>query len=660
MGDRGRVVLGALAALLVAVGVLVCLAGGAPPDPDPDYVGPANVPAAPGAGGPHEAAPLVDTQPDAPVKDYRATPDRTQLPPTETWIVRLRAHRGRDEPFAGARLRAAVYPGHEARGEPLHETTLTSGEDGAAVWHLPVPAQTVTVEVGSGDAEVVGRKAAAVVLEGEAARTLDVYLFPLDHVVRGVVTTADGKPVAAARVSWSQYLPPTYTDDQGRFRLRVASAYSRLRYYVVLAGYSRFTETLSLDGPGTTDVEVQLQPGFRAFGRVTDTGGRPLQGVQVATFWARYTGEQTLTDAEGNYQLDTLDPAVDTHYVLATLDGYARAQGHARGGGTEARIDLVLKCTATVTGTVFGPAGRPLAGAMVGISGGSRPTGAGTVVTGDDGHFTLHPSRRGKPYLWTHRRGFAIDRRYIELAAGTTHVLVHLQRGHFVAGRVTDPDGQPVPGARLRAYLGRSAGLRNDVITGADGRYRLLDLPEQKLRLTVSAPGHVTVRRRELVLDSESFDIVLQRSVVLRGRVVDGSSGAPIQEFRIRVLKRSKGGVGMPWLGQGQRFHDTDGYWKTGRERVVPGTTFDLEAVADGYAPTVLKNITATPDMAPNAVLFQLFAGVALHGQVLCRATGRPVAGAKITLLEPGRRRLPPSLGADTATRSADDGTFIF
>jgi len=605
------------------------------------------------------------------VADPKQASDRTQLLDTadHNWTVRLRAYRGREQRFAGARLRVVIYLGFEAAGEPAHTTVLTCNDDGEVAWRLPAPTQTVTVQVQSADSEVVAREVVSVVPVGEVAPLLEVRLLPLDHIVLGVVTTQEGKPVPGARISWARSVPPIHTDVQGRFRLRVSSVYGSLRYYVVAPGYSRFREILYLDSPGTTNVEVRLKPGFRAFGTITDTDGRPLEGVEVSTFWARYTGERTLTDAEGNYQLDTLDLDRDRHHVVATLQGYARTQGSTKGSGNDARIDLTMKRAAMVTGTVFGPDGRPLAGATVGVSRGSRPARTGKVVTREDGRFTLQHQPKGKLYLWTHKRGFAIDRRRIDSAAegSAVDLQVHLRHGHFVAGRVTDGEGQPVAGARVYFFFaGGSAWLGANETTDADGRYRVEDLPEQpadqkrKLSLSVWAPGHVHYRKRGLILDSENVDLVLQRSMVLRGRVVDGRTGAPLQDFRIRVLKRSWGGVGMPWVGKGKRFQNTDGRWEATRQRIKPGTSFDLEAIADGYAPTVLKQVIATPDMAPEAALFKMFPGVVLNGQVLDQATGQLIMGAKITLVRPGQRQGRPGLGGDRSQRSSAEGTFLF
>lgn len=681
MGGRQRVILGMAAVLTAAAGGLVWVGV-----PDPVYMQPddASTPA-----GPDRTTPsLVGSRPARRPSDSSKDPqpaDRTRLLVRDDhdWQVRIRACRGRDQRFASARLRTVVYPGFEAAGKPLHTHVLTTNADGEATWRLPTPTEIVTVQVQSADSEVVARPVESVVPVGEKAAVLEVHLFPLDHVLLGVVTTQDSKPVPKARVSWAPSLPPIYTDEQGRFRLRMASSYGAVRYYVVAPGHSRFHETLYLDGPGTTHVSVRLKSGFRVFGKVTDTDGRPLEGVEMRTLWARITGERTLTDADGNYQLDTLDIGNEHHYVVATLDGYSRATGRAKAQGTgqEGRIDLTLERSAVVTGTVFGPDGSPVAGAAVGISRGSRPSGKGTVVTREDGRFELQHPPKGRNYLWTHRRGFAVDRQriYPTAAGKKVDLQVFLQRGHFVAGRVTDTGGQPVAGARLYAVLDRDAWLRVDVTTGADGRYRLEDLPAQEqqqsqqqsqqqaqrgrpqegLWLYVSAPGYVTQNKPDLVLDSENIDIVLERSMVLRGRVVDGRTGAPLQDFRIRILKSSKGGVGMPWVGRGQRFQNTDGYWETGRQRIEAGSTFDLEAIADGYAPTVLKEVTATADMAPEATLFKLFPGVSVTGQVLDNATGRPVAGAKISLLRPGQGR-GRSRRADNSQRTGAEGTFLF
>ena len=94
--------------------------------------------------------------------------------------------------------------------------------------------------------------------------------------------------------------------------------------------------------------------------------------------------------------------------------------------------------------------------------------------------------------------------------------------------------------------------------------------------------------------------------------------------------------------------------------RIPPGTKLDLEARAEGYAPTVLKDVTATADMAPDALTFRMVPGVALRGQVLDQGTGRPLSALRVKLVHPNRRPWNPRSTSVDTVQTDGDGRFEF
>jgi outer membrane cobalamin receptor len=90
-----------------------------------------------------------------------------------------------------------------------------------------------------------------------------------------------------------------------------------------------------------------------------------------------------------------------------------------------------------------------------------------------------------------------------------------------LAGRVLDPDGRPVAGARV-VLLGRAAAPR-EVTTDADGRFRA-DLEPGRYDLLVAAPG-LAGEVRNLVLDSSgaSVDVSLRITAVRETLVVSAA-----------------------------------------------------------------------------------------------------------------------------------------
>ncbi|MGH9508051.1 MAG: carboxypeptidase-like regulatory domain-containing protein, partial [Terriglobales bacterium] len=66
-------------------------------------------------------------------------------------------------------------------------------------------------------------------------------------------------------------------------------------------------------------------------------------------------------------------------------------------------------------------------------------------------------------------------------------------------GRVTDPSGAAVPGARV-TLLRPATGQTRSVTTNASGGYQFLALAPGQYRLTVSAHGFATTIQRSLTL----------------------------------------------------------------------------------------------------------------------------------------------------------------
>lgn len=69
-----------------------------------------------------------------------------------------------------------------------------------------------------------------------------------------------------------------------------------------------------------------------------------------------------------------------------------------------------------------------------------------------------------------------------------------------LTGVVTDPSGAIVPGAKV-GLVDRDKGFTYDVVTGADGRYVLRNLPPGNYELTVDAAGLRKATRTGIVLN---------------------------------------------------------------------------------------------------------------------------------------------------------------
>ena len=436
-----------------------------------------------------------------------------------------------------------------------------------------------------------------------------------------------------------------------------------MRYSVLAEGYGNVRESVAVRGSGESTVEVVLTQGFRITGRVTDPEGRPLRGAKVSTFFQRAAGQATESDENGDYEITSAQLGLHRHYVFAVLDGYSPSQCTVEGSDAEARGDITMHPGATIRGRVFGPTGIPVQGAIVKIGRSSTRR-----VTLPDGQFELRDVGPGAQDLKIYRRGFAPASEPLNIESGkdVDGIAVTLRVGLSIAGRVTDTEGNPAPNVHIRPLVGRryhpdgtSAYLDHGATTDADGRYLLGDLPEAVHSVDLIGVGFVPVRSAMVRPGQRDANFRLTRSVNLRGLVVDGRTGDPIQDFRIRILSASTS-IGATWVREGYRFQSPDGTWKTEREPIEPGAKFTLEARAEGLAPCVVQDVEAVKDMAP--IVFELMPGKGLIGRVLDTATGLAVRGIEVELVSAesqptGDRNHPASRRLDTTNA---EGRFTF
>ena len=318
------------------------------------------------------------------------TPERELIHDVTLEIAHLIAGTVRDtqdgSPIAGAKVEAYSTD----RRQEATNTHTTSGEDGYFEFN-DVRQGSYTLLVRAQGYE--NHREARV---GTGEVTLDLNLTPLPQV-SGFVFGPDGKPLQNFVVQLRQPLAntdQTVPVSETKVKVRGASdgAYTlacpRVGEFVVEASHPRhaasFSETFAVEkGGGITGVNVHMTAGGALTGRVVDAQGAPISGARVTShhtdyvddpFW-RSLGDsypsaaarkEARTDQSGTYELTSLTPEIyqlhvaHPDYAAVTIRELAVVDGATQEVG-----DIVLQEGASVTGTVFGPAGTGLAGALV-------------------------------------------------------------------------------------------------------------------------------------------------------------------------------------------------------------------------------------------------------------------------------------------------------
>ena len=245
-------------------------------------------------------------------------------------------------------------------------------------------------------------------------------------------------------------------------------------------------------------------------GTVTGPGDVPLAGVLVGACPALFSGPRggcgdvhTTTDVDGNYVLAglapgsysvTFDGAPDYPFGIWSASGYVRDRNDGTAvdvtTGDVAGIDMSLPAGGTISGTVTGPGGLPLAGIQMTAcleSWWGDCDGGDDSVTDAFGHYTIRGLGPGTTYFVMTDPTYALG--YYDSGSSSgftsdftsasalpvgsspvTGIDIRLPLGHTISGTVTDSDGHPIAGIGANAS---NYGLWSEISTGPDGTYTL-------------------------------------------------------------------------------------------------------------------------------------------------------------------------------------------
>ncbi|MEQ1631167.1 MAG: carboxypeptidase-like regulatory domain-containing protein [Planctomycetota bacterium] len=600
----------------------------------------------PAQAGAATASPLVD---QAPTGANRAGAERIDVTTATAFVVRGRAVRGVDTPAPAAKVQARAFAGTAAIGEPIHTEELTADGHGNFAWELPAPIALTFLEFrGAGERIRSHPETFALAAGDPPPPPFDLWVVPLTAVIRGRVLDQDDQPIAGARVGNSAR-EGVRTAADGTFEVFVEQKPS-VRLYASARGFVELREDVVVDvATAAGTCELRLRTANRIHGRVTDPEQRPVAGATVRTFYTIYT-DGSETDADGRFVLDNLDPSLASHSVFARKQGYVEGKAEVQATGPDVEQNLVLGYGVGVRGVVVGPDGKPVPAATVFLGFSPSAYDRLDAVSAADGSFEFPCVAAGEQTVNVERTGFAGKRVKVSVPPTPSPpvvVRIELEPGHFVGGRAVTANGKPAMGVSIAPRLD------GDYLDGIrakaddDGRFRLDGLPSRGLDLEFYGKGFLRKNHQVTTVDRDDLVVTLERHGRMAGTVVDGRTGKPIVDFRIRFGtprldqgESSSGGYSAEWVRGGKAFHDQGGVFHID-EGVQVGSVFALEASADGYGAAVDDHVVATLDPDPTKTVITLHPGVAIDGIVRERATSVPIAGAKVVAFHRGRPLQP-------------------
>jgi hypothetical protein len=363
---------------------------------------------------------------------------------------------------------------------------------------------------------------------------------------------------------------------------------------------------------GANSVETTLEPAVEITGRVT-RGGVGVPDVMVATMMGGGEGNTT-TGPDGSFQISGLAPGS----IRLMIRKEGELVSEQRTITAPARdVNIELPVGGTISGRVVEkgsrkPVTRFRAGVSVSRSGGGMMMMAPPVMkefTTDDGSFTLQHVPLGAVNLVASAPGFAAGRMNLDLQEGKpiTDVVVELDTGVRLIGKVTGPNGSPLADASVRVTPSPTGGFAmsgamRGATTDANGEYSLESLEAGEETIEFSHPRQVATSRTVTLKGKEMrLDVQLSGGQRVTGTVVT-ESGMAVPDASVEAFSPSGGGD--------RTRTNASGTFEF--ESMSPGR-YRFRAEKSGYLEARLDDVDVT---TTNNVRLQLRSGGTIYGRV--------------------------------------------
>ena len=281
-----------------------------------------------------------------------------------------------------------------------------------------------------------------------------------------------------------------------------------------------------------------------------------------------------------------------------------------------------------------------------------------TATADQNGHYRLPPSKPGEFNFAAAISGCASASRLVTVGRGQRTVDLRLRQGETIRMRVVDKEGKPVPGAKVLVGIRRpEQWLMKSPETDANGRWRQVWTPKEKLNLFVTMEGFAAAETNLAPAEREEVIALVERSWTASGRVVDHETKAPITRFHI--WHGTPVNDDIVW--NDQLVKNANGQYSIHWDQFVGDPLHLLRVEADGYVPSEDRKVVRIEHEVKFDV--DLVIGKPISGMVRS-AAGKPLANAEVVLCT-AARNLALYNGRETWTRcpkmrTGTDGRYSF
>lgn len=350
----------------------------------------------------------------------------------------------------------------------------------------------------------------------------------------------------------------------------------------------------------------------------------------------------TRTKADGRYAFSSLEPG-NEYTLVCEADGFQSRDLFLQVPQTgEVVVDIAMQSGVALRGMVADEGGNPIPGATVSLGSarfglmnqGANPQTGPTATTDSQGYYEFPSVSRPTMSVTASAPGFATTTQpEIRLAGSDEPVEVNfnLDTGKAISGRLAAPTGEGVPGATVEVfgYQPRDQTWYAEARSENDGTFVIPDLRPGMYVVQARAEGWSEGRYPQAEAGDVGLEISMSKQRAVTGKVTDGASGDPVDEFTVHVHRFNHGAETHGASLRNKRFRGrAEGQFEMGG--FDPGS-YVVRVVADGYAPSYSEMFVIADGEDGPFVEVRLTEGGRISGRVVDARSGKPVVGATVS-----------------------------
>lgn len=529
-------------------------------------------------------------------------------------------------------------------GWPLTET---AGDGTFAIAHAPEDWKSITAVRGN----EIGESARP------AAGSVEIRLGTGAAFTGTIRDSARGAAVAGARM--------TLIGADGTWTIVMSDANGSFSFAPLLPGNYRvvgFHPTYAIETAGVAVPVVRArdfaaQPLTRVRGQVLDDEHKAISGAIV--FSNDPYARTAISDAAGEFTLRFPSSPTSPAGIFASKFGHISTVSKPRiwqPGDAREDVALTLSTSFRVQVRVVDQQGQPVPNAEVNAM--RLGDGVRSIVpcysetredchhAGPDGMVTLVmiEGLHDLSVLGDDIAPVRLSNQMVTVRSPA--IVVKVDRGLEIRGRVTYADGTPAVGV----LVGMPAAFQpRSVPVAPDGTFRLTGVAAGSVTVRAfSSDRHLFSAPVTLKAPASGVTITMPRGAHIEGRILDGATRKPVNDFTILLPSRDRVSDGLAAAG-GQHMHADDGRYTL--DNVSPGS-LQILVRASGYSAGSRNDITVEDGKTLKGIDILLDRGARVTGRVT--SAGKPIAGVRVTL--------DPSALNQSGTRAVTDvaGLYTF